>query len=170
MRGARQTSFQPRTASSSHAGCTASRRPARRAVRSAPRMRGGADCSVRTRCRQADCKSIASSAARPSCMPASAAALARWRRVLAGLNSACCGVTSGRVSGAAAAGGAGTAVAVWRPRPRPRRPRPPPPRAVEARTRVAAAARRVSSSPTGSSSVGASSGASASRSRCAVLA
>ena len=49
MRGARQKSFQPRAASSGATGWTASRRPVRSAVRNAPRMRAGADCSVRTR-------------------------------------------------------------------------------------------------------------------------
>ena len=49
MRGARQKSFQPRSASSGATGWTASRSPVRMAVRSAPRMRAGADCSVKTR-------------------------------------------------------------------------------------------------------------------------
>ena len=90
IRGARQNSFHPRASSPSHAGCLASRRPARSAVRRAPRMRGGADCSVRTRCRQVDWRSIASRAARPRRMPASAAALTCWRRVPVGLECACC--------------------------------------------------------------------------------
>ena len=167
IRGARQNSFHPRASSPSHAGCTASRRPARSAVRRAPRMRGGADCSVRTRCRQVDWRSIASRAERPRRMPASAAALTCWRRVPVGLECACCVLTSGRASGAVATGGSGTAAAAGRrPRPRPRRPRPAPPRTVEARARIAAAAKRVSLSSTGSSSVGGGSGAVALGSRC----
>jgi len=138
MRGARQNSFQPRSSSCGDTRSAMSCKPARSAVRNAPRSRVGTPCKVRLRWRKATSRVIASREASSICMPAAAAAVRLSAAVLRA------GTSEEGTSLAEAAGTPGCSWAVeatgpWRPRPRPpRRPRPV--------VRIAAAAVRAETS------------------------